>query len=181
MQPRAFHFPSPSTRLVLAGVLIALAGAFTLAQAQPAGGPPQGQHVPGMRGHGMGGGAMGGLMTDRLLTSVNASADQRSRIEAIMKAARDDLRSQRDAGRTLHQQMAALLAAPTLDANAVEALRQQMQQQHDQASRRMTQAMLDAAAVLTPEQRAQLAQKMQQRRDMMERHQRERRALEPKS
>lgn len=175
MPSGAQFFPSSAARLLIAGVLIALAGAFTLAHAQPAGGP--GHHMGGPRA----GAAMGAMMSERLLASVDASADQRSRIEAIMKAARDDLRAQRDAGRALHQQMAALLAAPTLDANAVEALRQQMQQQHDQASRRMTQAMLDAAAVLTPQQRAQLAQKMQQRREMMERHQRERRALEPKS
>ena len=38
--------------------------------------------------------------------------------------------------------------------------------------------MLDASAVLTPEQRKQLAERMQQRREMMERHMRERRALD---
>jgi Spy/CpxP family protein refolding chaperone len=72
----------------------------------------------------------------------------------------------------------ALFAAPTVDARAVEALRQQMVQQHDQTSRRWTQAMLDASAVLTPEQRKQLAERMQQRREMHERHRSERRALE---
>jgi Spy/CpxP family protein refolding chaperone len=42
--------------------------------------------------------------------------------------------------------------------------------------------MVDAARVLTPEQRKQLSERMAQRGDMMERHHRERRALEaPKS
>jgi Spy/CpxP family protein refolding chaperone len=43
--------------------------------------------------------------------------------------------------------------------------------------------MVDAARVLTPEQRRQLAERMAQRRSMMERHERERRALDaaPKS
>jgi hypothetical protein len=51
-----------------------------------------------------------------------------------------------------------------------------------QASKRRLQAMVDAAKVLTPEQRKQLAERMSQRGDMMERHHRERRALEaPKS
>ena len=72
-----------------------------------------------------------------------------------------------------------LFRQPTVDANAAEALRQQMLQQHDQASRRMLQAMLDVSRVLTPEQRAQLAQRMQQRREMMQRHEQERRQLEP--
>ena len=42
----------------------------------------------------------------------------------------------------------------------------------------MMQAMLEVSRVLTPEQRAQLAERMKQRREMMERHRRERRALE---
>ena len=67
-------------------------------------------------------------------------------------------------------------------ARAVEQVRQKMLAQHDQASKRRMQAMVDAARVLTPEQRKQLAERMSQRRDMMERHQHERRALEaPKS
>jgi len=40
------------------------------------------------------------------------------------------------------------------------------------------QALLDASAVLTPEQRVQLAERIKQRGDMMQRHQQERRALE---
>lgn len=53
-----------------------------------------------------------------------------------------------------------------------------MLQQHDAASRRWTQAMLDVSAVLTPEQRKQMVDRMQQRRDMMQRHQQERRSLQ---
>jgi Spy/CpxP family protein refolding chaperone len=49
---------------------------------------------------------------------------------------------------------------------------------HDSASKRMTQLMLDVSRVLTPQQRQKLAERMAQRRDLMERHQRERRQLE---
>jgi Spy/CpxP family protein refolding chaperone len=46
----------------------------------------------------------------------------------------------------------------------------------------MTQALVDAGRVLTPEQREKLAAHAKQRRDMMHRHHQERRALEaPKS
>ena len=49
---------------------------------------------------------------------------------------------------------------------------------HEQASKRMLQAMLDAGKVLTPEQRAKLAERMKQRgeimRERMDRMQRER-------
>jgi protein CpxP len=50
--------------------------------------------------------------------------------------------------------------------------------QHDAASKRMLQAMLDVSRVLTPEQRAKLAERMQQRREMMQRHDKERRQLD---
>jgi Spy/CpxP family protein refolding chaperone len=53
---------------------------------------------------------------------------------------------------------------------------------HDAASKRMTLAMIDISRVLTPEQRKQIAEQMTQRREMMQRHQRERRGLDaPKS
>jgi periplasmic protein CpxP/Spy len=122
---------------------------------------------------------MGGRMLERMLDGVNATAEQRTRVRDIMKSALEDVRKQREAGFGLRAQAMTLFTQPTVDPAAVEALRKQMMDQHDQASRRMTQAMLDASAVLTPEQRAQLAERMKQRRDMMERHYRERRALEP--
>ena len=73
------------------------------------------------------------------------------------------MKAQREAGRALREQGLQLFTQPTVDATAAEALRQQMLAQHDQASKRMLQAMLDVAKVLTPEQRAQLAERMKQR------------------
>jgi Spy/CpxP family protein refolding chaperone len=63
-----------------------------------------------------------------------------------------------------------------VDAGAAEALRQQMLTQHDQASKRVLQAMLDVSKVLTPEQRAKIGERMKQRQTIMqERMQREQR------
>ena len=46
----------------------------------------------------------------------------------------------------------------------------------------MATAMLEVSRVLTPEQRKQMAEQMSQRREMMQRHQRERQAIDaPKS
>ncbi len=173
MTPKTLISVSKPVRLMAATLLMALAGSAALvAQAQPMGG-----------GHRGGPDAIfGGHMSERLLDSVDASAEQRTRIREIMKSAMTDLRQQREASRGLREQAITLFTQPTVDARAAEALRQQMLQQHDQSSRRMMQAMLDASAVLTPEQRTKLAERMKQRRDMMERHQRERRATEtPKS
>jgi Spy/CpxP family protein refolding chaperone len=106
---------------------------------------------------------MGGRYMERMLERVNATAEQRTKIRAIFEAARNDMRAQADTRRQLHEQGLALLAQPTIDANAVESLRQQMLAQHDQASQRWSKAMVEAANVLTPQQRAQLAEEMRKR------------------
>lgn len=158
-------------RLLAATITVALAaGLAQTASAQP------------HEGRGPGGPGMGLMAAphqmERLLDAVNASAEQRTQIRQIMKSAADDLRAQRDSGRKLHQDMQALFTQPTVDARAAEALRQQMLAQHDSASKRMLQAMLDASRVLSPEQRKTLADKMAQRRSMMERHRSERESFD---
>ena len=122
---------------------------------------------------------MAGPLGGRLLDAVKATPEQKQRIQAIHDAAREDLRKLHDGSRDLRQQMMAALAAPTIHTARIEALRKQELARHDQASQRMQLAMIDAAKVLTPEQRAQLAERAQQRRDLMERHRRERQALDP--
>jgi Spy/CpxP family protein refolding chaperone len=152
-----------------------VAGSAGVALAQPMGPHGHAMHGPGAMG--MGGGRMGGAMLD----AAGATADQRAKIQSIMKAARDELRAQHEGARALHQQMAQLLSAAQLDPAAIEATRAKIAAQHDAASKRMTQALLDAAAVLTPEQRQKIATQMAARRDTMERHRHEREALTPKN
>jgi protein CpxP len=158
---------SSRLRAGAAAALLALGGlAGTLAQAQPAPPPPpasapMGEHMHG--GHMRGGPGMHGHHMERLLERVNASAEQRSKIRGIFDAAASDMRAQADTRRQLHEQGLTLLAQPTIDANAVERLRQQMLAQHDLASQRWSKAMIEAANVLTPQQRTQLAELMRQR------------------
>jgi Spy/CpxP family protein refolding chaperone len=57
-----------------------------------------------------------------------------------------------------------LLAKPNVDRAAIEAIRAQEMQSADAMSKRLVQSLADVADVLTPEQRAQLAEKMKQRR-----------------
>ena len=116
-----------------------------------------------------------GMMT-RLLERVNATPQQRTQIQQIMQTQASERRAQHEAGRALREQAMTLFAQPTVDADAVEALRQKQLAMHDAASKRMTTAMLEISRVLTPEQRKQMAEYMSQRREMMQRHQRERQA-----
>jgi protein CpxP len=165
---------SRGARLAGAALLVAVLGTLTLsAWAQPGG------HHGGPGMHGGGAGMMfSGRGLDRMLDSVNATTEQRAQIKQIAERARADLKAQHEASRAGREQMMKLFTAPVVDANAVEAARQQNMQRHDEASRRMTQAMVEASRVLTPEQRQQLADRAAKRRDMMQRHMQERRSLE---
>lgn len=154
--------------LRVGAVAAALAVGGVAAHAQPApggpGGPGPGPHGgPGMmHDAGMFGGHMG-----HVLDLVNATDAQRSQIEAIFKAARQDLASQRDSRMKLHQQMATLYTATNIDAVAIESVRQQLSTLRETESKRMSQASIDAARVLSPEQRAKIAEVMKKRQDRM--------------
>jgi len=105
-------------------------------------------------------GEFGGGRMEHMLDAVDATDAQHAQIKKIMQAAQADLKTQHETMRTLHEQSLALLAAPKIDAAAIEALRVKQNAVHEQVSKRMSQAMIDAAGVLTPEQRAKLAEKM---------------------
>lgn len=172
--------PSPATtvrRLRAVALVLALAGGASLAPqafADPLGPAGQGRmtaHVADHRGpHGGGhmrSDAHHGRGMDHMLTRIGVTDEQRAQIEQITRAARDEARAGREAGMALREQMAALMAQPSIDAGAVEALRQQMVARHDEASQRRTQTMLEVAQVLTPEQRAQVAAHVQARAERM--------------
>jgi protein CpxP len=160
--------PARSWRVASATLLVALAGTVAqLAHAMPPG--PMG---PGHGGHG------GMMLSGRALQAVGATADQQARIQDIMKAAREDVRKQHEAAGDLHAQMLQVFTATTVDARAAEAVRAKISAVHEAVSKRMLQAMIDASAVLTPEQRAKLAEEIGKRRERMERHHREHSAVD---
>lgn len=143
---------------------------------------PGGMHAAHGRMHGGDGAGMEMRGFERMLDRVQATPEQRAQIRKIMESARADLRAGGEASRAQRGKMAELLAQPQIDAAAVEAARQQQVARHDAASKRVTQAMVEAGRVLTPEQRQKLAAHTTQMHEMMQRHRHERRALEaPKS
>lgn len=147
-------------RLAAFTLVVALAAGYALSA--HAGPPPGGLMPMGMM--------MGPGHVDHMLDLVGATTDQRTQVKSILDAARADLRTQHEADRSLHQQTMDLFTQPTVDARAAEVLRQKMLTQHDAASKRMLQAMLDVSRVLSPGQRQQLAQLAQQRQGMMGHH-----------
>lgn len=186
----------PLRLMSLATLAVALTAAALLAaapqvRAQAAGAAPAAQHATEHAtehaarhaSHHRMGPAMAGdpMLSGRLLDAVGASAEQKARVQEILKTAHDDMRKQHAGNRELRQQLLALVAAPQVDAAAAEGVRQKLQAHHDAASKRHLQAMLDAGAVLTPEQRQKVAERLKSRHDMIERHHRERQAVEPRS
>ncbi len=178
----SFDPTASRVRVLLLGMALTLLAAISHSVgAQPApppagmmgdGGPGMGRHMHG----GMGGGGMMfggspermGRMIDHMLDGLNATDAQRTQIKQIAAAAAADLKSQTQSGRALRQRGMQIFTAPAVDAAAAEQVRQQMLQQHDQMSRRVTQAMLDVARVLTPEQRAKIGERMRDRQARME-------------
>jgi protein CpxP len=168
------HGAGLRAKRVLAMAVVAVGATFGAAAFAQQG--DAGPRAPGMRG--MGGPAMGGpgfLMgrperLERMLDAVGATDAQRAQIREIAAAAAADLRTQHEAARDLRERGLQLLAARTIDRAAAESLRLSALAQHDQASKRMLQAMLDTADVLTPEQRAKLVEIMKRRGERMRQH-----------
>lgn len=153
------------------------------AAAPPRMGPPMhpGWHDGGHHGWHRGGHGHGGpgmmfrgspeqisRRVDFMLDGLHATDAQRSQIKQIAVQAAADLKAQAGAGRALRQRGVQIFTAPTVDAAAAEQLRQQMLQQHDQASKRAMQAMLDIARVLTPEQRGIIGERIRDRQARMQ-------------
>ena len=162
--PAPMHGVGVVFRWIMVSVLVVAAAAVAVsAEAQ--------ERPPGMGGHGMMFGGPPehmGRRLDHMLDGLNATDAQRTQIKQIAMAAATDLRAQREAGKGLRERGMQIFAAPNVDATAAESVRAQMQAQHDQASRRTLQAMLEVSKVLTPEQRAKLGERMKQRGAMMQ-------------
>jgi protein CpxP len=166
---KAFPWARSAVRWLMAGtVVVACATVALSADAQERGPGPM--HGPGSGAMMMFGGSPEHVArhVDHMLDGLNASDAQRTQIKQIAQAAAADLKAQHEAGKALRERGLQIFAAPAVDANAAESVRQQIEAQHDQASRRVLQAMLDVSRVLTPEQRAKIAERVKQHQAMMQ-------------
>jgi periplasmic protein CpxP/Spy len=121
---------------------------------------------PGMGGRGFGGMLFPGAIerrVNRVLGLVDASTEQRQKVRSILEAAGNDLYPIRQQRMENRKQIGQALAAATIDRARIEQLRQEQLKLNDTASKRMTDAITDAAEVLTPAQRAELAKRMERR------------------
>ena len=120
------------------------------AQAQPAPHPNMAMH---QLGHGSG----IEKRVDQMLKRVNASPEQTTKVHAIVQTVKTDIAPMRATLRDSRKQSRTLLGAAQIDPAAIETLRAQESATRDQISRRVTAGVIEAANVLTPDQRAKLA------------------------
>jgi Spy/CpxP family protein refolding chaperone len=95
-------------------------------------------------------------MIRHLAVEVDATADQQEKLRGIAKNAVKDMLPMREKLVAARQQARGLLLGQTVDRAAVEKLRSEQIGVADALSKRLTQALTDAADVLTPEQRRKL-------------------------
>ena len=97
---------------------------------------------------------------ERVMGEIDATDEQQDKIWAIVDKTRADLRPMGREFRGMREEVATLLSAPTIDKAAVEALRVKRLAEVDAASKQAVAALVEAAEVLTPEQRAKLVEEM---------------------
>lgn len=177
------HFPDPEiippaaqkrsgwkTPLIVAGLLaVGLTGAVaTTAFADGGFGPPW-RHGWHDRDGGRERGPMDPARINRMIergvkhlaVDIDATPEQTTKLVDIATSAATDLRPLRDQLRDARKEGRDLLSAPTLDRAQIETFRAQQMALADQISKRVAQAIGDAAEVLTPEQRAKVGDRLE--------------------
>jgi protein CpxP len=89
---------------------------------------------------------------------LNATPEQQEKLRTIAKGAVKDLLPMRDKAQAARERARGLLTQPTVDRGAIEAFRAEQLALAETASKRIAQALGDAAEVLTPAQRSEVQQ-----------------------
>jgi Spy/CpxP family protein refolding chaperone len=162
--------PRPTRgRFALLLILVGLAGAIAGGVATNAfGQAPMLWHVRPFVGGSFMGGPFDPAQVDRhvertikhLAVEADATADQQAKLVAIAKAAVTDLLPLRDKVQANRAQALDLFTAGNVDRAAIERLRSEQLALAEAASKRIAQALGDAAEVLNPEQRRTLVDRI---------------------
>jgi len=102
--------------------------------------------------------AMARQIVGELLDEIDAPDEQSVQVEAILEGAHTQLEALHEGHDEHHEQVKTVLTAETVDASAVEELRLEAVDTFDQASQVFAGVVVDIGAVLSAEQRAELAE-----------------------
>jgi Spy/CpxP family protein refolding chaperone len=100
-----------------------------------------------------------------LAIEIDASNEQQEKLRGIVRDLVQDLLPMREKALATRQRGRMLLTQPNIDRAAIETLRAEQLALADGASRRLAQALGDAAEVLTPEQRRKLDDRLSELRE----------------
>ena len=100
-------------------------------------------------------------MVRHFAVEADATPEQKDRLAIIARDVARDLAPLREKMRNARSLGIELMAAPAIDRAAIEKLRAEQITLADTSSKRVTQALADAADVLTPEQRRKLGERAQ--------------------
>ena len=100
---------------------------------------------------------------NHVLSRVDATDEQKTKVTAIAKAAAADLSKLGFTPRESRTKFLELFRADQINPDAIEALRAEQSMKWDAATKRIAQAVAEAAQVLTPEQRRDLTERWRRR------------------
>jgi protein CpxP len=103
-------------------------------------------------------------MLRHLYVEIDATEAQKQKLDPIVRQAAKDLLPARERLHAARREAIELLSRERVDAAALEALRAKQIALADEASKRLTRAVAEAAEVLTPAQRKELAAHLARRR-----------------
>ena len=95
---------------------------------------------------------------EHMLSEVDASKEQKAKADEIVKKSVLNGAPLAEQMRSNHEKVLTLLKAKEIDKAAIEQLRLDQSKTMDEVSKQMTQTILAIAELLTPEQRAKLAE-----------------------
>src|SRR5882672_8096654 len=103
-------------------------------------------------------------MLEHVYVEIDATDEQKQRLAPIVKQAAKDLLPLRERMHDARRKALELLTQDSIDRAAIETLRAEQLQLAEQASTRLARALADAAEVLTPAQRKELALRVERHR-----------------
>ena len=102
----------------------------------------------------------GQFTTDWILSRIQASADQRARAKSVVENAIRDLYPTKEQHRQNRETLMQALLQPSVDRAALERARQSELQLAETVSTRLVDALAEISEILTPDQRAEVAEQI---------------------
>jgi Spy/CpxP family protein refolding chaperone len=109
------------------------------------------------------GGHFKGMRIKRLLQEISLTAEQQEEIKSLSENVLVEARALGKEARTLHKQMRTLWKEENPDSTAIKTLYNKIHELHGQMAELYIDYRVNAMAILTPEQRAELRAKMAER------------------